>query len=213
MDYSTSGLPVHHQLPELAKTRPLSTQWCHPTISSSVAPFSSCLQSFPASGAFSMSQFFASGGQSIGVFEEVLRNPAYRFLRRQASWSYIFLPLLKFIFRFLTILSSCWEKLSWSTPLGQHHPSRKLYRKSVHAQAFQSCPTLCDPMDCSLPGSSVHGIFPARTLEWVAMLSSRGLSQLRDILEEKNKKILQKCGCKSFKNRKTDRKYIKITFI
>ena len=41
--------------------------WCHPTISSSVLPFSSCLQSFLASGAFQMSQFFASGGQSIGV--------------------------------------------------------------------------------------------------------------------------------------------------
>ena len=45
---------------------PLS-QWCKPTISSSVIPFSSCLQSFPASGSFQMSQFFASGGQSIEV--------------------------------------------------------------------------------------------------------------------------------------------------
>ena len=45
---------------------PLS-QWSHPTISSSVVPFSSCLQSFPASGSFQMSQFFTSGGQSIGV--------------------------------------------------------------------------------------------------------------------------------------------------
>ena len=45
---------------------PLS-QWCHPTISSSVVPFSSCPQSFPASGSFPMSQLFASGGQSIGV--------------------------------------------------------------------------------------------------------------------------------------------------
>ena len=45
---------------------PLS-QWCHPTISSSVIPFSSRLQPFPASGSFQMSQFFASGGQSIGV--------------------------------------------------------------------------------------------------------------------------------------------------
>ena len=44
---------------------PLS-QWCHPTISSSVIPFSSCLQSFPASGSFLMSQLFTSGGQSIG---------------------------------------------------------------------------------------------------------------------------------------------------
>ena len=45
---------------------PLS-RWCHPTISSSVIPFSSCLQSFPASGSFQMSQLFASCGQSIGV--------------------------------------------------------------------------------------------------------------------------------------------------
>jgi len=43
------------------------SQWCHPTISSSVIPFSSCPQSFPASGSFQMSQLFPSGGQSIGV--------------------------------------------------------------------------------------------------------------------------------------------------
>ena len=44
-----------------------SSRWCHPTISSSVIPFSSCLQSFPASGSFPMSQLSASGGRSIGV--------------------------------------------------------------------------------------------------------------------------------------------------
>ena len=44
-----------------------SHRWCHPTISSSVVPFSSCLQSFPASGSFPMSRFFASCGQRIGV--------------------------------------------------------------------------------------------------------------------------------------------------
>ena len=37
------------------------------------------------------------------------------------------------------------------------------------AKSLQSCPTLCDPMDCSLPGSSVHGIFQARVLEWGAI--------------------------------------------
>ena len=42
-------------------------QWCHPAISSSVVPFSSCLQSFPASGFFPMNQIFASGGQCIGA--------------------------------------------------------------------------------------------------------------------------------------------------
>ena len=45
---------------------PLS-QWCHPTISSSVVPFSSCPQSFPTSGSFEMSQLFTSGGQNTGV--------------------------------------------------------------------------------------------------------------------------------------------------
>ena len=44
-----------------------SSQWCHPAISSSVVPFSSCLQSFPALGSFQMSQFFSSGGWSIGA--------------------------------------------------------------------------------------------------------------------------------------------------
>ena len=44
-----------------------SSRWCHPTISSSAVPFSSHLRSFPASGSFPMSQFFTSGGQSIGI--------------------------------------------------------------------------------------------------------------------------------------------------
>ena len=66
MDCSMPGFPVHNQLPELTHSCP-SSQWCHPTISSSVIPFSSCLQSFPPSGSFPMSRFFASGGQSIGA--------------------------------------------------------------------------------------------------------------------------------------------------
>ena len=66
MDCSMPGLPVQNQLPEFTQTYPLSW-WCHPTISSSVIPFSSCLQSFPASGSFPKSQFFTCGGQSIEV--------------------------------------------------------------------------------------------------------------------------------------------------
>ena len=65
--------PQHARLPCPSPTPrvhpnpcPLS-QWCHPTISSSVVPFSSCPQSFPASGSFPMTQFFASGGQTTGV--------------------------------------------------------------------------------------------------------------------------------------------------
>ena len=59
---------------------PLS-QWCHPTISSSVVPLSSCLQSFPASGSFPVSQFFTSGGQSI---ELQLQHQSFRWLFRTA---------------------------------------------------------------------------------------------------------------------------------
>ena len=46
----------------------------------------------------------------------------------------------------------------------------------MHAQSLQSCLTLCDHTDCSSSGSSVHGILQARTLEWVAITSSRGSS-------------------------------------
>ena len=52
-----------------------SSQWCHPTISPSVIPFSSCPQSFPTSGSFQMSQLFTSGGQSIGVSASTLVLP------------------------------------------------------------------------------------------------------------------------------------------
>ena len=48
------------------------------------------------------------------------------------------------------------------------------------SEVAQSCPTLCNPMDCSLPGSSVHGIFQARILEWVAISFSSGSSWPRD---------------------------------
>ena len=47
-------------------------------------------------------------------------------------------------------------------------------------QVAQSCPTLCDPVDCSPPGSSVHGILQARILEWVAISFTRGSSLPRD---------------------------------
>ena len=66
MNCSTPRLPVHHQLPVHSNSRPLG-QWCHPAISSSVVPFSSCPQSLPASESFPMSQLFAWGGQSTGV--------------------------------------------------------------------------------------------------------------------------------------------------
>ena len=70
--------------------------------------------------------------------------------------------------------------------LTQHCKSTILQLKTVQSTTWvkvlitQSCPTLCNPMDCSLPGSSVHGILQARILVWVAIPFSRGSSQPSD---------------------------------
>ena len=66
MNRSTLGLPVHHQLPESTQTH-VHRVGGHPTISSTVVPFSSCLQSLPASGSLPMSQLFVWAGQNIGL--------------------------------------------------------------------------------------------------------------------------------------------------
>ena len=58
--------------------------------------------------------------------------------------------------------------------------TRHCSRRDMHAELLQPCPTLGNPLDCSPPGSSVHGILQARTLEWVAMPSSRRSSRPRD---------------------------------
>ena len=60
------------------------------------------------------------------------------------------------------------------------HKKIYLVYKSDDSEVLQLCPTLCNPMDCSLPGSSVHGIFQARILEWVAISFSRRSSWPRD---------------------------------
>ena len=98
---------------------PLS-RWCHPTISSPTAPFSSFPQSFPVLGMCNQVR--------LGIVKGDNSSPC-------------------------------------------------ILRKS---EVTQSCPTLCDSMDCSLPGSSVHGIFQARVLEWGAISFSRGSSRSRD---------------------------------
>ena len=62
-----AGLPCPSPTPWACSNSCSSSLWCHPTISSSVVPFSPCPQSFPASGSFQISQFFTSGGQNIGA--------------------------------------------------------------------------------------------------------------------------------------------------
>ena len=80
MDCSTPGFPVHHQLPELAQNHVHQVsdaiQPSHPLSS----PFSSCLQFFPALGSFLLSQFFTSGGQTIGVSASASVSPSSEYL-------------------------------------------------------------------------------------------------------------------------------------
>ena len=95
-------------------------QWCHPTISSSVIPFSSCPQSFPASGSFQMNQLSASGGQSIGVSASTSLN-AFSTVKELAIVKimlHIKTQWLKttviFIHVFVSALWSTWAKYGYS---------------------------------------------------------------------------------------------------
>ena len=77
-----------------------------------------------------------------------------------------------------TRLSHPWDSPGKNSRVGCHFLLQCMKMKS-ESEVAQSCPTLSDPMNCSLPGSSVHGIFQARVLEWVAIaFSERGLKML-----------------------------------
>ena len=98
-------------------------------------------------------------GHSLPLFK-CLREPSQRLIKYQM--------LLKV---------SWWDSTSYAerTDVGvMVHFTLK-----SESEVAQSCPTLCDPIDCSLPGSSVHGIFQAVVLEWIAISFSRGSSQPR----------------------------------
>ena len=126
------------------------SQWCHITNSSSVTPFSSCPQSFLASGSFPMSWLLAQGGQSTraSVSAPVLpMNIQGLFPSGLTDW--------------ISLLSKGLSRVL------QHHSSKAsiLWRSAFFkctaaaaAKLLQSCPTLCDPTDGSPPGSPVPGI-------------------------------------------------------
>ena len=94
-------------------------------------------------------------------------------LAQLSSSSY---PLFPFLFFFNLIIL---ETVSYSH-VDVPHYCQVAWFHSTYSEVAQSCLTLCDPMDCSLPGSSVHGIFQARVLEWVAISFSRESSWPRD---------------------------------
>ena len=77
-----------------------------------------------------------------------------------------------------TRLRHPWDSPGKKTGVGCHFLLQSMNVKS-ESEVAQSCPTLSDPMDCSAPGPSVHGIFQARKLEWAAISFSRGSSQPR----------------------------------
>ena len=167
MNCSIPGLPFHHQNLELAQTRPLS-QWCHPTISSSVIPFSFCLQPFPESGSFPMSQFFASGGQSIGdsASPSVLPRKIQDWLALELTgWISLQSEGLSRIFptsQFKSINSSVLSFLHIQT-LTSIHDYEKKFDSVQFSSVTQSCPTLCNPMNHSTPGLPVHHQLPEFT--------------------------------------------------
>ena len=132
---------------------PLSC-WCHPTISSSVTHVLSYLKSFLASRSSLISWLLAWGGQGIAdsVSASGLSNEYSGFTSSRIDW---FISLL---FRGLSRVPC--------------HFLLQCMKVRSETEVTQSCPTLCDPMDCSLPGSSVHGIFQARVLEWGAIAFS-----------------------------------------
>ena len=145
-------LPCPSVSPGVCSNSCALSQWCHPNISSSVTPFSSCPQSFPASGSFPMSQLFTSGGQRIGALASVFA------MNIQGLF-----PLG------LTGLISLQSKGLWrvfSSTIVQKHQFF-----SVQFSSFaQSCLTLCDPMDYSMPGLPVHYQLPEFTqthVHWV----------------------------------------------
>ena len=124
--------PCSSPTPEVCSNSCPSSWWCHPTISSFIFPFSSCLQSFPASGYFLVSQFFASGGQSIGVSASASVFPVNIQFWFPSGLTDLISPLLVFFFFLLLFLSyyCLYRRRQWQpTPVllpGQSHGQRSL---------------------------------------------------------------------------------------
>ena len=80
-----------------------------------------------------------------------------------------------------------------------------MYESENEREVAQSCLTLSDPMDCSLPGSSVHGIFQARVLQWVAIAFSNHKLEEHRYLENNDTTLLKMTYCQCVSDRPQDR--------
>ena len=135
-------------------------------MSSSVTLFSSCPQSFPTSGAFPVSQFFVSGGQSTRVSASASVLPMNTQDRIPLGLTGLISLLSKGLSTVLP--SSTIQKHQFSSTTIRHLLlGRKAMTNLAAAKSLQLCLTFCDPVDCTPPGPSVHGFLQARTLEWV----------------------------------------------
>ena len=191
---SMPGFPVFHQLLGFTQTH---TYWVDDAIQSShpVVPFSACLQSFPASGSFLMRWLFTSSAQIIGASAFLPRSNSLLISWVQSLPTVILEPKkIKSVTVSIVSPSICHEVmgldamifnfwvLSFSHLFCSMWLNMMLHLLTVWkwSEIAQLCPIGSDPMDCSLPGSSVHGIFQSRVLEWVAISFSRGSSWPRD---------------------------------
>ena len=139
-------------------TCPLSW-WCHPTMTSSVVPFSSYLQSFPASGSFQISELFPSSGQIT-----VASASVSVLLMNIQDWFPLWVSVL-------ISLQSKWLSRAFSNTTVQKHqlfsiqlkswwPNSHINTSFQFSSVFQSYSILCNPMDCSTQGFPVHNQLP-----------------------------------------------------
>ena len=168
-------LPCPSPTPEACSNPCPSSRWCHPIISSSLVPFSSCLQSFSASGSFPMSQFLLGWCLGICIWTNFWGICGNTYVWDSfISWKWN----LEGVSCQSTKLPSTSDYFKLNSNSNNYKSDTILGSRAMHAcLVTQSYLTLFDPMNYSQPGSSVHGIFfQARILEWVAISSSRGSS-------------------------------------
>ena len=145
------------------------SRWCHLMISSSVVPFSSCLQSFILLGSFPFSQFFLSGGQNIGgsASASVLPMNTQDWSLGWTGWISLQSKGLSRVFTFMVFSTFLPTELStlstWISPETVSWTLKKENKPVQFSSVAQSCPTLCNPMNHSMPGLSVHQQLPEIT--------------------------------------------------
>ena len=150
-----------------SNSRP-SSQWCHPTISSSVIPFSSCLQSFPISGFFLMSALWFRWPKYWSFsFSISSSNECSRLISFRIDWFDLLAVqgTLKSLLQPHSSKASILQHSAFFMVQLSHLYYYYLVVKSLSRVRLFSTPWTV----CSLPGSSAHGILQARMLEWVAI--------------------------------------------